>query len=446
MGKTAEVKKELVGLDVIYPHSAGLDVGSMLMAVSYRDSQGECIVKEYGSFTEDLYLMGKDLAAAGVTHVAMEATGVYWMSAYSVLESYDIEVQLVNARMYKNVAAQKTDMNDCQWLHRLMAHGLLRASHIADEGYRELRTYLHERGIFQKQKSDTLNRIHKVLTQMNIKYQHLISDIEGVVGMEILTRIAKGLQDAEAILDGINLNRMKASKEDLCKALTGLYKPHYVKILNRHIEAYDFYKKQMRAYETEIEAILKQLMPEKQEVEAKGNKIRKNQYSINLKGYLHAILGTDLTEVDGLEENTVLTIIAITGTNMEKWPTAAHFASWLNLAARPRISGGKVLGHEKRISNNPASQAFRMAAQCMWQNKGPLGSLYRRLSASKGSKKAIKAVARRIAVIFYTMVKNKTKYDPTKIGLDQDQIKAKKLARLQKEAEKLGCVIKKVAA
>lgn len=281
---------------------------------------------------------------------------------------------------------------------------------------------------------------------MNIKYQHLISDIEGVVGMEILTRIAKGLQDAEAILDGINLNRMKASKEDLCKALTGLYKPHYVKILNRHIEAYDFYKKQMRAYETEIEAILKQLMPEKQEVEAKGNKIRKNQYSINLKGYLHAILGTDLTEVDGLEENTVLTIIAITGTNMEKWPTAAHFASWLNLAARPRISGGKVLGHEKRISNNPASQAFRMAAQCMWQNKGPLGSLYRRLSASKGSKKAIKAVARRIAVIFYTMVKNKTKYDPTKIGLDQDQIKAKKLARLQKEAEKLGCVIKKVAA
>jgi len=446
MRKTAEVKKEFVGLEIIYPHSAGLDVGSMLMAVSYQNQQGECVVKEYGSFTEDLQIMGKDLAQAGVRHVAMEATGVYWMSAYAVLESYDIEVCLVNARMYKNVAAQKTDINDCQWLHRLMAHGLLRSSHIADESYRELRTYLHERGILQKQKSDTLNRIHKVLTQMNIKYQHLISDIEGVAGMQILSRIAAGVQGVEAILSGINISRLKAGKEDLCKALTGLYKPHYLKILNRHLEAYAFYKQQMQAYEQEIEVVLKELMPEEQEINPKRKKTRKNQFGINLEGYLKAILGTDLTEVAGLEESTILTIIAITGTNMNKWPTAAHFTSWLNLAARPRISGGKVLGHERRVSNNPATQAFRLAAQTMWQNKGPLGALYRRLASTKGSKKAIKAVARRLAVIFYTMVKNKTKYDPTKIGLDQEQMNARKIARLQREAEKLGCTLKKVAA
>jgi len=192
--------------------------------------------------------------------------------------------------------------------------------------------------------------------------------------------------------------------------------------------------------------VLKELMPEEQEINPKRKKTRKNQFGINLEGYLKAILGTDLTEVAGLEESTILTIIAITGTNMNKWPTAAHFTSWLNLAARPRISGGKVLGHERRVSNNPATQAFRLAAQTMWQNKGPLGALYRRLASTKGSKKAIKAVARRLAVIFYTMVKNKTKYDPTKIGLDQEQMNARKIARLQREAEKLGCTLKKVAA
>ena len=131
---------------------------------------------------------------------------------------------------------------------------------------------------------------------------------------------------------------------------------------------------------------------------------------------------------------------------MAKWPTAEHFSSWLNLAARPKISGGKVLGHQKRFTNNPATQAFRMAAQTMWQNKGALGHLYRRLSASKGSRKAIKAVARRLAVIFYNMVKKKTKYDPKIVALNQEQIKARKIARLQKEAEKLGCAISIVAA
>ena len=153
------------------------------------------------------------------------------------------------------------------------------------------------------------------------------------------------------------------------------------------------------------------------------------------------MVGIDLTEIDGLDENTVLTIIAITGLNMEKWPTAEHFASWLNLAARPKISGGKVLGHQKRFTNNPATQAFRMAAQTMWQNKGILGHLYRRLSASKGSKKAIKAVARRLAVIFYNMVKKKMKYDPKIVALDQEQVRARKIARLQKEAEKMGCTL-----
>ena len=123
-------------------------------------------VREHNAYTQDLHEMAKELQQAGVTHVAREATGVYWMSVYEVLEEYGFKVTLVNARHYKNVDGQKTDVKDCQWLQQLHAHGLLRASHIAREEYRELRTYIHERNVLQNQKSDTLNRIHKVLTQM----------------------------------------------------------------------------------------------------------------------------------------------------------------------------------------------------------------------------------------------------------------------------------------
>lgn len=146
-------------------------------------------------------------------------------------------------------------------------------------------------------------------------------------------------------------------------------------------------------------------MPAK--VSKKTSSVRKNQYHFNLKDYLHAIFGVDLTEVEGLNEISLLTILSVTGTDMSKWPTAAHFASWLNLSPRPKITGGRVVGYEKRVTHNPATQAFRIAANCLWQSKGPLGQQYRKLAATKGSAKAIKAVARKIAVIFYNMVLKK---------------------------------------
>lgn len=444
-----ERSHELLRLALIHPQAAGLDVGSMNMMVSYPGPNSSQTVREYDAYTTDLYAMAKDLHEAGVTHVGMEATGVYWMAVYDILEQKGFKVTLVNARHFKNVDAQKTDVKDCQWLQQLHAHGLLRASHIAEEQYRELRTYIHERCVLQQQKSDTLNRIHKVLTQMNIKFQHVISDIEGVTGMQILERIAGGEVSAEAMLAAVETKRLKVSREELIKSLQGIFKPHLVTVLKNHLTAYHFYKRQMLTYEQLIEELLKTMLPPSQHrlaVKAKTIKARKNQYHFNLKEYLHQIIGVDLTEIDGLDENTVLTIIAVVGLNMHKWATADHFASWLNLAARPKKSGGQIIGYQKRFTNNPATQAFRMAAQTMWQNKGTLGHLYRRLSHTKGSKKAIKAVARRLAVIFYNMVKKQTKYDPRIVALDEEKIRKRKITRLQKEAEKLGCKIEIMVA
>lgn len=448
MSKTEQIKQGLQ-FGIVYPGAAGVDVGSMNMMVSYPGSNGLQTVKEYGSYTEDLHAMARELKQSGVTHIGMEATGVYWMALYELLEQYGFKVTLVNARHFKNVDGQKTDVKDCQWLQQLHAHGLLRASHIGEEQYRELRTYIHERGILQKHKSDTLNRIHKVLTQMNIKVQHIISDIEGVIGMQIIERIAGGERSAEKLLAGLPLKKLKATESDLQKSLNGVFKPHYITVLQNHLAAYHFYKNQMLTYEKEIEGLLIKILPVQEQslvVKKKTTKARKNQYHFNLKDYLVRIAGVDLTQIEGLDENTVLTIISVVGLNMHKWPTAEHFSSWLNLAARPKITGGKRIGHQRRFTTNPATQAFRMAAQTMWQNKGALGHLYRRLAHTKGSKKAIKAVARRLAIIFYNMVKKQTSYDPKKTVLDEEKLKAKKIARLRKEAEKLGCRIESLAA
>lgn len=430
-------------LAVINPHTAGIDVGSMLMMVAYTNSKGQQCLMETDGFTESLESLAQTLKNEGITNVAMEATGVYWMALYELLEQYGISVTLINPKHFKNVDAQKTDVKDCQWLQQLHAHGLLRASHIAPEDYRELKSYLHERNILQKQKSDTLNRVHRLLTQMNIKVQHLISDIEGVSGMRLLRGISAGITDPNALLSSIDVGKLKASKEELLKSLKGNYKPHYILILQNALKAYDFFKGQMKAYEELIEAVLERMLPtdeqgRKPEIKPKIGQVRKNQYGINLKEYLKQIIGVDLTKVDGLDEINILEIISVTGIDMSKWKSSAHFASWLNLSPRPKISGGKILGYQKRFTNNKATQAFRMSAQTMWQQKGALGHMYRKLAAKKESKKAIKAVARRLAVIFYNMIKNKQEYDKEKMEVDIQIQEQKRINRLKKEALKYG--------
>ena len=431
---------------LINPCCAAIDVGSMMMMVSYSDKQGDQHLLEVDAFTESLEHLAGILKQAGVTHVAMEATGVYWIVVYEILEQQGFQLTLVNAKHFKNVDAQKTDVKDCQWLHQLHANGLLRASHIAKEVYRELKSYLHERTVLQKQKSDTLNRIQKLLTQMNVKVQHLISDIEGVSGMQLLRGIAKGITGPEKLLSLIDVSKLKADKEDLIKSLNGIYKNQFIVILQHALKAYDFFKEQMRAYEMLIEGVLKTMLPKDEDgskpiIKKKTGYVRKNQYSINLKEYLEHIIGVDVTQIDGIDEISALDIISVTGIDMSKWPTAEHFASWLNLGARPKKSGGKIIGHEKRFTNNKATQAFRLAAQTMWQNKGSLGHLYRRLSAQKGSKKANKAIARKLSVIFYTMIKNKTEYDKKKLQVNTERQRAKKISYLQKEAMKYGYVL-----
>lgn len=438
-------------LAIVNPRAAGIDIGSMLMMVSYTDRSGQQKLLESTGFSEDLINLAKTLKSEGITDVAMEGTGVYWMAIYEVLEQNGLRVTLTNPRHFKNVAAQKTDVKDCQWLHQLHAHGLLRSSHIASELTRELKTYIHERNILQNMKSDTLNRIHKILTQMNIKVQHVISDIEGTAGMKLLRGIASGITDPEKLLSLVKTSTLKATAQELLQSLNGFHKKQYTVVLQNQLEVFDFLKSKMKSYELLIEDVLTKMMLSDEngsspEIKKKKSYTRKNEYSINLKAYLERILGVDVTAVDGLKETSILEIMSVTGTDMNKWRTQEHFTSWLNLSPRQKKSGGKLLGHEKRFTNNRATQAFRLAAQTMWQNKGPLGQLYKRLAVRKGSKKAIKAVARKLAVIFYKMVKEKCPYDKTKLERNIEQQRARKVAMLMREASKYGYDLQPITA
>jgi len=437
-------------LTLLNENCAAIDVGSMLMMISYTDSDGSTKLLEVDGYTENLIEAVETLRRAGVNKVAMESTGVYWAVLAMLLERSGIEVTLANAKHYKNVAAQKTDVKDSQWLHQLHAYGLLRGSHIAPELFRELRSYLHERDILQQQKSDTLNRIQRTLTLMNIKIQHLVSDIEGANAMKLLRGIADGISDPKQLLGLMDTTLFKASEEDLLKSLVGIYKEQLVTILKNQLKSYDFFKQQMLEYETSIEEVLKNLVvPDKDGnrdlVPPKKGLVRKNQYHINLKAYLQKITGVNLTAIDGLNEINLLQIIAVVGIDMSKWKNSAYFTSWLGLSPDPKISGGKVIGQGRKFTNNKATQAFRLAAQSMWQNKGSLGQLYRKLSAQKGSAKAIKAVARKLAVIFYTMMKNKVEFDNSKLEIDHNKQEARRIATLKKEAAKYGLVVQKAA-
>jgi len=442
-----------MGLPVVNQHTAGIDIGSMLMTVSYTGKDGFTYLFECNGFTVDLKALVKTLSDEGVTDVAMEATGVYWMSLYELLEDAAIKVTLINPAHFKNVAAHKTDVNDSLWINQLHACGLLRNSHIATEYFRELRHYIHERGVIQRQKSDILNRIHRQLTLMNIKFQHLISDIEGVGGMKLLRAIASGVSDPVKLLSLLELKRFKASPEELLKSLQGIFKEQFVILLKMKLKEYDFHKDQMLEYDKLIEGVLKKIVVDipvfqaaKDKKKDKPKYYRKNEYSFDANSYLIQIFGIDLTAVSAFDEKMLLDIVGVVGSDLSKWANAEKFVDYLLLSPRSRKTGGKIVGHEKRKVNNPATQAFRLAARSLWNSQTPLGFMYRRLSASKGKMTATKAVARKLARLFYTLVTKKVAYDDTLLAKRQEEQEKREIVKMKKMAEKLGFDVKKKAA
>jgi transposase len=444
-------KKKKAGKDkgavfeLINPDAGGIDIGSEEHWVAVPEGRDEHVVRKFGCFTVDLYDMATWLKQCGVKTVAMESTGVYWISPFQILEQQGIEVKLVNARQVRNVPGRKTDVSDCQWLQRLHTYGLLSGSFRPEEQVCVLRSYWRHRDNLVKYASAHIQHMQKAMTEMNIQIHKVLSDITGVTGMRIIRAILSGERNGEVLAE-MRTAGVKRSKEDIIKALQGDYRDEHLFALRQAVELYDFYHKKIRECDDKIEHCLKGFdgqagttaeavkLPKK-----KGkHKARKNECSVDLRAELYRITGVDFTEIDGLDVLSVNTILSEVGLKPSAFPTAKSFTSWLGLCPNNRITGGRIKSSRTRNVTSRAATAFRIAAQSLANSKCALGGFYRRLRARLGSPKAITATAHKLAKIFYVLWSTKKPYQDIGSEYYEKQYKERVIRNLKKKAHELG--------
>lgn len=438
----AKVKSKL---EIMNPDAAGIDIGSSVHYVCVPEGRDEQRIQKFSCFTEDLYNIAKWLKKCKVTTIAMESTGVYWIPLFQVLESYRFEVKLVNAKYVRNVPGRKSDVQDCQWLQQLHSYGLLQGSFRPDDQMCVLRSYVRQRKNLIENASTHTLRMQKALVQMNIQLHKVISNITGVTGMKIIKAILEGERDPEKLVEFRSSN-MKNDKTTIAKALTGNYREEHLFALKQEFELYNVYQEKIAECDRSIEEHYKTFETKSGEKEL-CNKIKnrstKHRPDFAIHEELHRITGMDFTKVPGLDVVTIQTIISETGINPNKWRTEKHFTSWLGLSPFNKITGEKVFSTRTRKVTNRATDAFRMAAHCVSKSNSGMGAYCRRLKKHLGAPKAITATARKIACIFYSMLKCGQEYVERGIDCYNKLYKEKALKNLGKKARELGYILVK---
>jgi transposase len=428
----------------INPHAAGIDCGAAAHFVAVPPDRDASPVRSFTTFTTDLHHLADWLATCGVTSVAMEATGIYWIPIYEILEARGVAVHLVNARHVQNVPGRKSDVSDCEWLRDLHSVGLLRGSFRPVEAIVTLRSYVRHRQTIVETAAMHVQRIQKALIQMNLQLPLVVSDITGLTGLRILRDIVAGQRDP-AQLACHRDHRCRATQAEIEAALTGHYRPEHLFALQQNLECFDMCQVQLEACDRAIHAHLERLTasltpPTRPLAKPRSTwKPRSTVPALAIRTQLHHLTGgVDLTQIDGIAPDTALKLLAEIGTDMRRWPTAQHFTSWLTLAPKNKISGGRVLSSRTQPSANRAAGVFRLAAMSLGRTQTALGAFYRRLAARIGKPQAITATARKLALLVYHVLKGDFVYrDPGCEAYDAQQ-RARTLRRLRQRAERLG--------
>jgi transposase len=431
-------------LQAIHPNAAGIDIGATEHWVSVPPGRDEESVRRFGCFTPDLYALADWLKACQIETVAMEATGVYWIPLFQILETRGFAVILVNAHHVKTVPGRKSDVLDCQWLRQLHSYGLLAGSFRPDDTSCVLRSYLRHRDTLIKSASTHVLRMQKALDQMNLHLHRVISDITGVSGMAMLQAIVAGERDPH-VLAGMKHPLVKASHDEIVAALSGDYRAEHLFVLQQELELYTFYQQQMAHCDLEIEAYLNRL-PDQVDLATdpppkpkRGSKRpQSNSPAFDVHSHLYRLCGVDLTQIPGLGASSVLTILSEVGFDPTPFPSANHFVSWLGLCPGSRVSGGKVKSAKTRPVANRAATAFRIAAQTLSRSQSALGAFYRRMQTRLGKPKAITATAHKIARIFYHLWSRRTPYVETGAEVAEQRYRQQALKQLQQKALVLG--------
>ena len=435
-------------LQVLRPQVAGIDLGSREhWACGPPRADGKPNVRTFGTTTGQLRELADWLAAEGVESVAMESTHVYWIPLHELLEERGFEVLLVNARQLRNVPGRKTDMQDCQWLQQLHACGLLRGSFRPHESVTRLRSLHRQMQNLVGQRTRFVQWMQQALDQMNVQVHRAVSDLTGQTGMAIVRAVVSGERDPEQLAK-LRHGRCGHTAEQFAEYLTGNWREEHLFNLESSLKLYDGVQEQIGAYERKLQQELQQQAgPDRQDKDCPRHRNPAKEKAIRARGEqpvrttLFRYAGADLTRIDGISAGAARTILTEIGPDVSAFPTEKHFVSWLGLAPRHAVSGGKPLPAKQRgrgMGATRVSNALRMAATSLIRSKSALGAALRRKARHKGMKTAIFATARKLATLVYRMMRWGQDYVDEGESAYEERHRHRTLAYLETTAKDLG--------
>jgi transposase len=453
---------ELTLLQTLHPHAAGIDVGANELWVCFppgaplpppppgHPDNLPNHVRRFGAFTADLEALAAMLIQTGVTTVAMESTGVYWIPLYDLLDSKGLKPLLADSRQTRDTPGRpKTDVKDCMWIQRLHSLGLLRAAFRPDEEIRAPRGPASMPGARQRHRQSLVEdqsryilRMQKALEQMNVKLSEVVSDVTGMTGLAIIAAIVAGERDPHLLAEP-RQKRCKNDKATIALALHGTWRPEHLFELAQCLRIFENYRTAVAEVDKAVEEHLKSMaLPEKPEplgIDKRGGRRRQgNEPHVDARQRLYEAAGVDLTAIEGIGPGTALVVLSEVGTDMSLWANEKKFGAWLGLAPNPKKSGRRLKSAQTRPGCSRAAQALRVAAQSLIHSKGALGAFLRRIAARRGMPKAITATAYKLARIVYGMLKHPTAYAAQSAEQYEKEYRERALRRLKRQAAELG--------
>lgn len=427
--------KKVTVFETVHEQAAGIDIGVEKIFVSPDGAE----VVSFDTFTSGYYRCIEYLQQKGIMEVAMEATGIYWIALYTMLESCGFKVCLVNPRETKQVKGRKTDVKDCQWIQKLFSAGILRQSFIPQEKYMEVRQLVRERIDIIEMGSTYVNKMQKSLELMNIKLKTVISQIHGASGIKMIKAILAGNRDKDYLLSLCDKKIIEKKGEAVLKALEGNYNDTYLFMLEQNLNMWEKHQEQITIIDKRIEQLLQQMSADKElsVTNSKPKNIRHHAPKIEgLHQMLIRLYGANVSSVSGINDYTLLRLIGETGTDMMRFPTNKHFVSWCGLSPKHHQTG-KTNKRVKGTRCNKAGQIFKEIAQSLINSKHiAIGSFIRKIKARKDSAIAIKAGARKLALAYYDTLTKGSDYVEQGIKKYEEQIVKREKAALYKLAKK----------
>jgi transposase len=439
MPRTRKIKVQRVQ-PVINPRAAGADIGAREIYVAVAPELDEQPVRRFETFTEELRKLVDWLKDRAVTTLAMEATSVYWIPLAELLEEAGIDVCLVNPRHVKNVPGRKSDVADCQWLQYLHSVGLLRGAFRPPAQVRAVRALWRHRDALVRHSAWHIQHMHKALDQMNLQIHHVIADITGKSGTEMVEAILAGERDPEKLAQ-LGDQRLRATRATLRSALTGDYRSEHLFCLRQAYEGHRFVMEQVAQIDRELSARLAALAPagdRARQPDKPRRRTGRGQPAYDAGGLIARLLGVDLTTIPGISAQTAQTLWSELGPDLSAFKSAGHFASWLGLCPDRRVSAGKVLSTRTKPGSNRVARALRMAAQSLHHANNELGGFYRRMRSKLGGAAALVATAHKLARILYALISTRQPYSSSFHLQSEHRRLARSLQSLRSKAKKLG--------